>query len=116
MSQIPNEQSVSPRREGIPEGLWMRCGECGAMLFRKVVEEALHVCPECQYHFRISARDRIGQLVDPGSFEEMFDDIEPTDSLKFVDKKSYKERLKSERETSGEKDAVVCGKGFIRGV
>lgn len=93
----------------------MRCPDCGAMLFRKVVEEALHVCPECQHHFRISARQRIEQLVDPGSFEEMFDDIEPTDSLKFVDKKSYKERLKSERESSGEKDAVVCGKGFIKG-
>ena len=95
--------------------MWMRCPDCGAMLFRKVVEEALHVCPECQYHFRISARQRIEQLVDPGSFEEMFDDIEPTDPLKFVDKKTYKDRLKSEREESGEKDAVVCGKGFIKG-
>lgn len=95
--------------------MWMRCPDCGAMLFRKVVEEAFHVCPECQYHFRISARQRIEQLVDPGSFEEMFDDIEPTDPLKFVDKKAYKDRLKSEREASGEKDAVVCGKGFIKG-
>ena len=114
MSQAPNEP-VSGKKDGIPEGLWMRCPDCGAMLFRKVVEEALHVCPECQHHFRISARQRIEQLVDPGSFEEMFEDIEPTDPLKFVDKKSYKERLKSERETSGEKDAVVCGKGFIKG-
>ncbi len=114
MSQAPNEP-VSAKKDGIPEGLWMRCPDCGAMLFRKVVEEALHVCPECQHHFRISARQRLEQLVDPGSFEEMFDDIEPTDSLKFVDKKSYKERLKSERESSGEKDAVVCGKGFIKG-
>jgi acetyl-CoA carboxylase carboxyl transferase subunit beta len=114
MSQAPNEQ-ISAKKDGIPEGLWMRCPDCGAMLFRKVVEEALHVCPECQHHFRISARQRLEQLVDPGSFEEMFDDIEPTDSLKFVDKKSYKERLKSERESSGEKDAVVCGKGFIKG-
>jgi acetyl-CoA carboxylase carboxyl transferase subunit beta len=114
MSQIPTEQAVD-RKDGIPEGLWMRCGDCGAMLFRKVVEEALHVCPECQHHFRISARQRIEQLVDPGSFEEMFEDIEPTDPLKFVDKKGYKERLKSEQAKSGEKDAVVCGKGFIKG-
>jgi acetyl-CoA carboxylase carboxyl transferase subunit beta len=114
MSQAPNDQ-ISARKDGIPEGLWMRCPDCGAMLFRKVVEEALHVCPECQHHFRISARQRIEQLVDPGSFEEMFDDIEPTDALKFVDKKSYKDRLKSEREESGEKDAAVCGKGFIKG-
>jgi len=114
MSQAPNDQSAV-KKDGVPEGLWMRCPDCGAMLFRKVVEEALHVCPECQYHFRISARQRIEQLVDPGSFEEMFDDIEPTDPLKFVDKKTYRDRLKSEREESGEKDAVVCGKGFIKG-
>src|ERR1700722_9697143 len=114
MSESPNEQG-SEKKDGIPEGLWMRCADCGAMLFRKVVEEALHVCPECQHHFRISARQRIEQLVDPGSFEEMFEDIEPTDPLKFVDKKSYKERLKAEQEKSGEKDAVVCGKGFIKG-
>jgi acetyl-CoA carboxylase carboxyl transferase subunit beta len=85
------------------------------MLFRKVVEEAMHVCPECQYHFRISARQRIGQLADEGSFEEMFAHIEPADPLKFVDKKSYKDRLKSEQEKTGEKDAVICGKGFIKG-
>src|SRR5580658_10690405 len=114
MSQVPNDQAPE-KKDGIPEGLWMRCADCGAMLFRKVVEEALHVCPECQHHFRISARQRIEQLVDPGSFEEMFQDIEPADPLKFVDKKPYKDRLKSEREESGEKDAVVCGKGFIKG-
>jgi acetyl-CoA carboxylase carboxyl transferase subunit beta len=114
MSQAPND-STSVKKDGVPEGLWMRCGDCGAMLFRKVVEEALHVCPECQYHFRLSARQRIEQLVDPGSFEEMFEDLEPADPLKFVDKKSYKDRLKSEQEKSGEKDAVVCGKGFIKG-
>ncbi len=114
MSQAPND-SAATKKEGVPEGLWMRCGECSAMLFRKVVEEALHVCPECQYHFRISARTRIEQLTDPGSFEEMFEDIEPADPLKFVDKKAYKDRLKSEREKSGEVDAVVCGKAFIKG-
>jgi acetyl-CoA carboxylase carboxyl transferase subunit beta len=114
MSEAPNEQ-FSTKKDGVPEGLWMRCSGCGAMLYRKMVEEALHVCPECQHHFRISARQRIDQLVDPASFEEMFEDIEPTDSLKFVDKKTYKERLKDEREKSGEKDAVVCGKGFIKG-
>ena len=113
MSQLPAGENS--KKEGIPEGLWMRCTECGAMLFRKVVEEGLFVCPECQHHFRISARVRIAQLVDPGSFEEMFADVEPTDPLKFVDKKSYSERLTSEAAKSGEPDAVVCGKGFIKG-
>src|SRR3954468_20639710 len=115
MSQTPNTSESSPRKEGIPEGLWMRCPECGDMLFRKVVEEALNVCPACQYHFRISARKRIEQLVDEGSFEEMFEDIEPTDPLKFTDKKAYKDRLRTEQAKSGEPDAVVCGKAFIKG-
>jgi acetyl-CoA carboxylase carboxyl transferase subunit beta len=114
MPETPNE--ISPaRKEGVPEGLWMRCGGCGAMLFRKVVAEALHVCPECQYHFRVSARARIEQLVDTGSFEELFADIEPVDPLRFVDKKAYKDRLKDEQEKTGNNDAVICGKGFIKG-
>src|SRR2546423_5405731 len=117
MSQLPNDPALSAaaRKEGIPEGLWMRCPECEEMLFRKVVEEALHVCPSCQHHFRISARTRLEQLVDPGSFEEMFEDIEPADPLKFNDKKAYKDRLKAEQHKTGNSDAVVCGKGFIKG-
>jgi acetyl-CoA carboxylase carboxyl transferase subunit beta len=102
-------------RAGIPEGLWMRCPECGDMLFRKVVEEALHVCPNCQYHFRVGARTRIEHLVDPGSFEERYEDVEPADPLRFVDKKAYKDRLKSEQQKTGNPDAVICGKGFIKG-
>jgi acetyl-CoA carboxylase carboxyl transferase subunit beta len=113
MSQIPAESSA--KKEGIPEGLWMRCLECGDMLFRKVVEENLSVCPSCGYHFRISARQRIAQLVDPDSFEEMYEDIEPIDPLKFVDKKGYGDRLAAEQMKTGNKDAVICGKGFIKG-
>lgn len=93
----------------------MRCPECEEMLYRKVVDEAFNVCPNCEHHFRISARTRIEQLVDPGSFEEMFGDIEPTDPLKFTDKKPYKDRLKAEQAKSGQSDAAVCGKGFIKG-
>src|SRR4051794_14647825 len=116
MSQAPGDNlTPGARGEGVPEGLWMRCPECGDMLFRKVVEEALNVCPACQYHFRISARRRIELLVDPGSFEEMFEDIEPADPLKFTDKKAYKDRLKAEQLKSGNPDAVVCGKAFIKG-
>jgi len=121
MSQVPTNgprpaQKQPPQEsEGIPAGLWMRCPECEDMLFRKVVEEALHVCPKCQYHFRISARQRVEQLVDPGSFEDMFTDIQPTDPLKFVDKKAYKDRLVAEQARAGNTDAVICGKGFIKG-
>lgn len=116
MSQVPRQQNPIPRKsEGIPEGLWLRCPECGDMLFRKVVEESLHVCPHCQYHFRIGARLRIEQLADPGTFEEMFNDILPTDPLGFVDRKAYTDRLESEQAKTGDPDAVVCGKAFIKG-
>ena len=121
MSQAPTPNPGTPgmrlhkEKEGIPEGLWMRCPECGDMLFRKIVAEALGVCPNCQHHFRLAARDRVEQLVDPGSFEERYTDVEPTDPLKFVDKKAYKDRLKAEQEKTGNTDAVVCGKGFLKG-
>jgi acetyl-CoA carboxylase carboxyl transferase subunit beta len=113
MTQLPTDPPAG--KSGVPEGLWMRCPECEKMLFRRVVEEALHVCPECGYHFRIGARVRIEQLVDPGSFEEHFADIRPTDSLDFIDKKSYADRLVAVQAETGEHDAVVCGKGFIKG-
>src|SRR5438552_2046107 len=117
MSQMPTQppDSAEKDKEGIPEGLWMRCPDCGDMLFRKVVDEALSVCPNCNYHFRLTARERIEQLVDPGSFEEMFEDIEPADPLKFVDKKAYKDRLRAEQLKTGNQDAVICGKAFIKG-
>ena len=117
MSEVPNNLKLQkePERDGIPEGLWTRCPECGDMLFRKVVEEAMHVCPNCQHHFRISARIRVEQLADTGSFEERYADVEPADPLKFVDRKSYKDRLRDEQQKTGNPDAVVCGKGFIKG-
>ncbi len=112
---VPPSNTESTERQGIPAGLWTRCTECGAMLFRKAVEENLNVCPECNHHFRVSARDRVGQLCDENSFEPMFDDLMPADPLGFTDKKSYADRLKAEQLKSGQKDAVVCGKGFIKG-
>lgn len=117
MAEAPNQSGpkLAKTEEGIPAGLWMRCPECGDMLFRKVVEENLDCCPNCQYHFRIGARKRIKQLVDPDSFEEMFTDVEPADPLKFTDKKAYKDRLTAEQKKTGNTDAVVCGKGFIKG-
>jgi len=119
MSQIPNDNNLKlakdQKESGIPEGLWVRCPECGDMLFRKVIEEALHVCPNCQHHFRISARTRVEQLADPGSFEERYADVEPVDTLKFVDRKAYKDRLRAEQQKTGNRDAVVCGRAFIKG-
>ena len=103
------------KRSDVPAGLWMRCPECEAMLYRKNVELNLHVCPECDYHFRIGADERAAQICDPGSFEPLWEDLEPLDTLNFVDLKPYKTRLVSEQKKTGHKDAALCGKGFIKG-
>ena len=108
-------ETQTAERAGVPAGLWMSCPECSEMLFRKQVQENLEVCPKCNHHFRVPARTRVEQLVDENSFEEMFADIEPLDPLGFTDKKSYEDRLKAEQLKSGNKDALLCGKGFIKG-
>jgi acetyl-CoA carboxylase carboxyl transferase subunit beta len=109
------QAETSVKKEGVPEGLWMRCPGCGDMLFKKAVEEAMFVCPACQHHMRIGARQRIEQLVDPNSFEERYADLAPLDPLKFNDKRTYKERLKAEQLKTGSPDAVICGQAFIKG-
>jgi acetyl-CoA carboxylase carboxyl transferase subunit beta len=114
MSQVPTEP-VKKEKEGIPHGLWMRCPQCKEMLFRKEVEANLNVCMNCQHHNRLGARERISQLADDGTFDEMFDHLTPVDTLNFVDKKAYKDRLKAEQKETGQKDACVVGKAFIKG-
>jgi len=113
MSEIATQLPVE--RDGIPAGLWMRCPACGAMLFKKVVEDNLNVCPTCEHHFRISARVRVAQVCDEGSFEEMFAEVEPVDPIGFVDKKSYADRLTAEQLKTGQRDALVAGQGFVKG-
>ena len=104
-----------PDRVDVPAGLWNRCDSCAHMVYEKEVAAALYVCPECGHHRRIDARTRIEQLVDPSSFEEFAEDLRSTDPLKFIDRISYKERLKQEQQKTGEKEAVVVGMAYIRG-
>jgi acetyl-CoA carboxylase carboxyl transferase subunit beta len=101
-------------KRGVPEGLWKRCPGCQATIFRKEAERLLNVCPECDYHWYVSAQERIRQLVDEGTFEEWDAHLEPTDPLEFVDQKPYRERLKAEQSRSGLRDAAVTGSGMIR--
>ena len=83
------------KRADVPEGLWMRCPNCEAMSYRKQVQQNLYVCPDCDYHYRIGADQRIEQICDPGSFEAMWTDLAPKDVLNFVDRKPYKDRMDS---------------------
>ena len=95
--------------------LWTKCVHCGAQITNKDLEENLMVCPQCDYHFRIGARERIKQLFDENSFVEMFEKVLPTDPLDFTDTEPYKDRLKKAKEKTNLNDAVVTGVGKICG-
>ena len=103
-----------PKR-GVPEGLWKRCPGCQATIFRKEAEKRLGVCPECEYHWYVPARQRIGQVLDEGTFEEWDADLETADPLEFVDKKPYPQRIEEEQHRTGLREAAVVGTGTIRG-
>ncbi len=107
--------TVAGKRSDVPEGLWMRCPVCEAMLYRKNVEANLHVCPECDHHQRIGADERVAQLCDPGGFEPLWEALRPTDALQFTDRIAYSQRLAAEQTKSGHPDAVVAGTGFVKG-
>ncbi|RMF84811.1 MAG: acetyl-CoA carboxylase carboxyltransferase subunit beta [Nitrospirae bacterium] len=109
------------RRNGEPSGskggkeLWLKCANCKEILYRKEIVRNLMVCPKCQYHFRISAAERIALLIDDGTFEERFAELASTDPLRFRDTQPYTERLKKAQEASGLKEAAVCGVGELSG-
>src|SRR5262249_39834343 len=100
----------------VPVGGWNRCKRGQATLFRKQVEQDLWVCPECNFHLRVSANDRINQLLDKDTFEEWFGDLQPVDPLGFNDRRPYPERVKAEQAMTGLKEAAIVGQGFIRGI
>ncbi len=97
------------------EELWVKCKSCNEMIYRKVIERNLQVCPKCNYHFQIPARKRIESVVDPGSFIEYDAELAPTDPLEFKDSKKYPHRVKESQEATGQKDAVICGEARIEG-
>src|SRR5262245_2238571 len=103
------------RKRGVPEGLFILCPRCKATVYRKAAEDRLNVCPECGYHFYVSAGERIRQMLDGESFEEWFTDLRCKDPLEFKDRIPYSERLQSEQTKTGLPEAAVVGKGFIRG-
>lgn len=98
-----------------PEGLWIKCEDCKEILSQPEVERNLHVCPRCERHFRIGARVRVEQLTDPGSFAEADAGLHSLDPLTFTDQKSYPDRLKSAKKSTGMQDAVLCGTAGIGG-
>jgi acetyl-CoA carboxylase carboxyl transferase subunit beta len=109
-----NGSAPRTKKRGVPDGLWLRCPGCTAMVYRKQMEQQLNVCPYCEYHFYVPALDRIRQVLDEGTFEEWDASVRPTDPLNFADKKAYAERIVAEQERTGLTDAVITGTGMIR--
>jgi len=101
-------------KEGSAE-LWLKCAACKEILYRKEIVRNLMVCPKCGYHFRIGSGERIALLIDDSTFHELDPELTSADPLHFRDTKRYTDRLKKAQETSGLKEAVVCGTGALDG-
>jgi len=94
---------------------WLRCRACHALVYRRRMHRNLEVCPECGHHQRLTAAERIGQLVDPDSFTRLADRAAEVDPLGFVDSMPYRRRLAQARAATGLAEAVVCGTARIGG-
>ncbi|WP_160670974.1 acetyl-CoA carboxylase, carboxyltransferase subunit beta [Clostridium sp. C8-1-8] len=97
----------------IIEGMWTKCKKCTNIIYTKELEENYNVCPKCNYHFRISAKERIKLIIDENSFEELYSDIETKNILNFD---GYDEKLRDSIEKSSINEAVICGTGEIGGI
>ena len=97
------------------EGIFVKCenNDCGTTIYRKDLKINMHVCPHCNHHFRLSAKERLAMLFDEGAYNELFGNLAPMDPLGFVDTMPYTERLKKAQKATGLLDAVVVGEGFL---
>jgi acetyl-CoA carboxylase carboxyl transferase subunit beta len=103
------------RKKQIPGDLWMKCPDCGGMIFKKEVEDRKKVCTECQYHFTITPRERIDLLLDAGTWTELWQDLASVDALKFEGDVSYRKKLAVAEKETGQKDACLMGTGRMDG-
>jgi acetyl-CoA carboxylase carboxyl transferase subunit beta len=97
------------------EGVFEKCPDCDAALYKVELEATHHVCPHCGHHFRIGARQRLALLYDEGKYEELDAEIISTDPLDFIDTKPYRERLEQARRKTGLPEAVINGRGRVGG-
>jgi acetyl-CoA carboxylase carboxyl transferase subunit beta len=98
----------------VPEGLWVKCPSCDAVLYRADLDANHNVCPNCDHHLRIDARKRLDALLDPEGRYEIGHEVLPVDALKFKDSQKYPDRLQDALESTEETDALVVMGGAIR--
>jgi len=113
--QKPALKIRSKIKSSVPEGLWTKCPSCGEVITQTELQQNLQVCPRCQHHMTLGARDRIESLADEGSFQEHDAEMLSVDSLKFRGVATYQDRLETYRKKTGLKDAVITGEATIGG-
>ncbi|HVQ34618.1 MAG TPA: acetyl-CoA carboxylase, carboxyltransferase subunit beta [Candidatus Bathyarchaeia archaeon] len=114
--KTPKAAPARERKITIPEGLWVKCDNCKEIVYKKEVARNANVCPKCNYHFRISARERLEVLYDDGKYREFDTDIAPVDALGFVDSKAYASRIAAYQAETGLKDALISSEGLLGGL
>jgi len=112
---MPSRIKTERRTSSVPEGIWLKCNQCGAQLYRAEVERNLYVCPKCDHHMRVIARDRLGMFLDANSGREIGERLEPIDPLKFKDSKRYRDRVSQSQKNTGERDALIAMTGKLKG-
>lgn len=114
---VPSKiRTAGSNKRAVPEGLWIKCDGCSAVLYRTELERNLDVCPKCSHHMRVGARRRLGIFLDDGAGTEIGSGLEPVDILKFKDSRKYRERLAVAQKTTGENDALIVMKGKLKGL
>ena len=115
IDRIFNKNSTvsNNRKANVPEGVWTKCTSCEQVLYRDELKRHLEVCPKCGHHMRIDARERLLALLDKDSAQEIAEELEPKDILKFKDLKKYKDRLSAAQKETGEKDALIVLAGTL---
>ena len=112
---VPSRIKTERRSRSVPEGLWIKCPACDAVLYRAELERNLNVCPKCSHHMRIGARERLRALLDPEPISEIGAAVMPDDPLKFKDSRRYRDRLAQAQKATGESDALVALAGQVHG-
>lgn len=113
MAWFKKEKNDIPKKVKVPEGLWVKCNSCKEIIYRKEVDRNLKICPKCNYHFRISARERISLLAEGNSFVEIGQDLRSKDPLNFKDYIAYKDRLRDSEKKTNINEAATAGQALI---
>ena len=111
---IPSKIRTTVRSRSVPEGVWCKCPECENVLYRAELERNLHVCPKCDHHQRVSARDRLAGFLDDEAQIEVAEHLKPIDTLRFKDSKRYKDRIQQAQKKTGENDALLVIHGTVK--